>query len=76
MKPEPSAGTTVSLWVEAFDYVQAHPRDPRAPETLYRLIRVARWGGNHDHLGRRAFHLVHTRYPSSRWTKLSPFFYD
>ena len=66
----------LSLWASALEYVANHPRDPRAPEALYRLIRVARWGGNHDHLGRRAFLLLHRRYPQSPWTRQSPFYYD
>ena len=65
-----------SLWVSGLEYVAAHPRDPRAPEALYRLIRVARWGGNHDGFGRRAFLLLHRRYPRSVWTRLSPYYYD
>jgi hypothetical protein len=66
----------VSLWDQALAFVRAHPRDPRSPEMLYRLIRVARWGGNHDHLGRRAFQLLHARYPGSVWAKRSPYYYD
>lgn len=65
-----------SLWDEALGYVRAHPKDNRAAETLYRLIRVARWGGNHDHLGKRAFALLHAHYPGSIWAKRSPYFYD
>lgn len=65
-----------SLWDEALAYVQAHPRDPRSPEMLYRLIRVARWGANHDHLGRRAFRLLHARHARSVWAKRSPYYYD
>ncbi|AIT05464.1 hypothetical protein MC45_02550 [Sphingomonas taxi] len=66
----------ISLWNSALTYVVRHPGDPRAAEALYRLIRVARWGGNHDHLGRRAFLLLHRRYPRSGWTARSPFYYD
>lgn len=65
-----------SLWEEMLAYVRLHPNDPRAPESLYRLIRVARWGGDHNHLGRHAFHVLHARYPGSPWTKLSPYYYD
>ena len=67
---------STSIWDEALAYVRARPRDPRAAETLYRLIRVARWGGNHDHVGRRAFDLLRARYPGSSWARRSPFFYD
>jgi hypothetical protein len=73
---EPAPAGASSLWDEALAYVRAHPRDPRSPEMLYRLIRVARWGANHDHLGRRAFQLLHSRYPGNAWTKRSPYYYD
>jgi len=66
----------ISVWDEALAYARAHPRDPRSPEVLYWLIRVARWGGNHEHLGRRAFQLLHARYPASTWAERSPYYYD
>lgn len=67
---------TKSIWDDALAYALVHPRDPRTAETLYRLIRVARWGGNHNHVGRRAFNVLHTRHAGSSWAKRSPFFYD
>jgi hypothetical protein len=73
-KPVPAAAT--SLWDGALGFVRANPTDPRSPEMLYWLIRVARWGGNHDHLGRRAFELLHSRHPKSVWAKRSPYYYD
>lgn len=73
-KPAPAGAA--SLWDEALALARARPSDPRSPEMLYRLIRVARWGGNHDHLGRRAFQLLHSAYPRSAWAKRSPYYYD
>jgi hypothetical protein len=73
---KPATAGATSLWDEALAYVTARPNDPRAGETLYRMIRVARWGGNHNHLGKRAFTLLHARYPASDWAKKSPYFYD
>jgi hypothetical protein len=67
---------TLAVWDEALAYAQVHPRDPRAPETLYWLIHVARWGGNRNHLGRRAFRLLHDHYPNSSWARQSPYYYD
>jgi hypothetical protein len=67
---------TVAVWDEALAFASAHPRDPRAAETLYWLTHVARWGGNHDHLGRRAFRLLHDRYPNSSWAARSPYYYE
>ncbi len=65
-----------SLWEEALAYVAAHPRDPRAAEALYRLNRVGRWGGNHNQLSKRAFRLLHARYPGTVWAKRSPYYYN
>lgn len=67
---------STSIWTMALAFVTANPNDPRAPETLYRLIRVSRWGANPDHLGRQAFQLLHRRYPRSPWTARSPYYYD
>lgn len=75
-KPDRIPPDATSLWGEMLDYARLHPKDPRTPETLYRLIRVARWGGNHDHLGKRAFLLLHARYPRSVWATKSPYYYD
>jgi hypothetical protein len=72
----PRTVKATSLWEETLAYAYSHPRDPRAPETLYRLIRVARWGGNHNHLGRRAFGVLHRRYQGSSWARRSPYYYD
>jgi hypothetical protein len=66
----------VSVWEELLAWARAYPRDPRSPESLYWLIRIARWGANHDHIGKRAFQLLHRRYPGSVWAKRSPYYYD
>ena len=73
---EPAPSGAAPLWDQALAYVRDHPDDPRSPEMLYWLIRVARWGGNHDHLGRRAFQLLHARHARSEWAKRSPYYYD
>lgn len=67
---------TFSLWEMVLEHARANPRDPRSPEALYWLIRIARWGANHDHSGKRAFQLLHARYPGSDWAKRSPYYYD
>ena len=67
---------TIFLWEEALAYARANRADPRVPELLYRLIRVDRWGGAPDQLGRRAFQLIHARYPKSIWAKRSPYYYN
>ena len=64
-----------TIWEAALDHARAHPRDPRVPELLYRLIRVSRWGGESNGLGKRSFQLLHARYPGTVWAKRSPFWY-
>ncbi|WP_397404135.1 hypothetical protein [Phenylobacterium sp.] len=65
-----------SMWDEILVYARANPTSPEVPEALYWLVRVGRWGGSHDHSGRRAFELLHARYPASAWTKRTPYYYD
>ena len=72
--PTPAGG--VAIWDQMLDYLQAHPGDPRAPEALYWLVRVGRFGGSHEHSGARAFRLLHARYPKSTWAARSPYYYD
>jgi hypothetical protein len=72
-RPEPDS---ISFWDVLFDYAASHPKDPRAPEMLHWLIHVVRYGQKHDHLGRRAFVLLHARYPASVWTKRDKYYYD
>lgn len=72
----PLPAGTIYLWDEALAWAEAHPRDPRSAETLYWLIRIGRWGGSHNHLGRRAFRLLHRRYPGTDWARRSPYYYD
>jgi hypothetical protein len=72
----PLPAGALSAWDETLLYARAHPRDPRSPEVLYWLIHVGRWGGSHNHLGRRAFALLHARYARSIWAARSPYYYD
>ena len=75
--PPPAAPAGAqSVWEDMLTYARAHPADPRAPEALYWLIHITRWGVTRDHLGHRAFTLLHTQYPTSPWAKRSPYFYD
>jgi hypothetical protein len=66
----------VSVWEEVLAYVAAHPSDPNAPEALHWLIHVGHYGASHDHSGKRAFLLLHKRYPDSVWAKKNKFYYD
>jgi hypothetical protein len=76
-KPEPRTppGGTAA-WDEMLVYIQTHASDPRSPEALYWLVHVGRFGGTHNHSGRRAFNLLHARYPKSSWAAKTPYYYD
>ena len=67
---------SVSVWEEVLAYVDAHPADPNAAEALHWLIHVGHYGNSHDHSGKRAFILLHKRYPNSEWAKKNKFYYD
>ncbi len=67
-EPTLPAGST-SVWEELFAYASAHPDDPRSAEALHWLVHIGRYGVAHDHIGRRAFLLLHARHPRSVWAK-------
>jgi hypothetical protein len=66
----------VSAWDEMLAYAAAHPHDPRVPEALHWLVHVGHFGGSHNHSGRRAFKLLHARYPENPWTRKTPYYND
>ena len=60
------------------DWAKAHPDDPRVPEALHYFIRSTRYGCVDKSIGpfsRRAFNLLHDKYPESEWTKKTPYWY-
>jgi hypothetical protein len=74
LPPMPAGG--VAAWDEILAYAAANPKNAQVPEALYWLVRVGRYGGSHNHSGKRAFQLLHKAYPTSTWAKRSPYFYD
>jgi len=75
-EPPPPPAAASAAWDEMLAFAQANPKHPQVPEALYWLIRAGRWGGSHNHSGKRAFQLLHKAYPTSTWAKRSPYFYD
>ena len=75
----------VALGSQAVDYVKAHPQDPDAPEALYLVLRMIRYGCNHafgynqdpsnphagdiSRIAYEAGDLMRHRYPTNPWTK-------
>ena len=64
------------VWEAVLAYATAHPKDPRAPETLYWLVRISRFGTGHNHSSHRAYDLLKARYPASEWAKKTKYYYD
>ena len=67
---------SVYMWDALLDFAAKHPKDARVPEVLHWLIHVGHFGQSHNHSGRRAFQLLRSRYPASKWAKQNPFYYD
>jgi len=65
-----------SVWEDVLAYATDHPKDPRAPEALYWLVRISRFGTGHNHSSHRAYDLLKERYPSSAWAKKTKYYYD
>jgi hypothetical protein len=74
--PPPMPEGAVDVWDEMLTYAEAHRTDPRVPEALHWLVHVGHFGGSHNHSGRRAFKLLHARYPKSEWTAKTPYYDD
>ena len=60
------------------DWAKAHPDDPRVPEALHYFVRSTRFGCVDNSIGpysRKAFDLLHRKYPKSEWTKKTPYWF-
>jgi hypothetical protein len=66
------------LSLQVLDFAARHPDDPRVPEALHLAVRSTRFGCTNDdttRLSRRAFTLLHQKYPKSEWTKKTPYYF-
>jgi hypothetical protein len=60
-------------------YADPHRKDRRVPESLSLIVRETRWGCGDEEtarLTRRAFQMLHRRYPQSDWAKNTPYWYE
>jgi hypothetical protein len=60
------------------DWAKAYPDDPRVPEALHYFVRASRFGCVDKSIGpysRRAFDLLHKKYPQSEWAKQTPYWF-
>ncbi len=73
------AGTAPDwLGAQTLAFAQKHPQDPRVPEALHLVVRATRYGCTDDKTGdfsKRAFDLLHQRYPNSEWAKNTPYWF-
>ena len=67
------------LGKRAVDWVNSHPDDPRVPEALHLVVRAWRYGcteSSGTNYSKAAYDLLHKRYPSSEWTKRTPYWFN
>jgi hypothetical protein len=78
LRVAPAAATWLGMHTVAF--ATAHPDDPRVPEALHLVVEVSHYSAGTDErsgeYSRRAFNLLHRRYPTSGWTKKTPYWYE
>lgn len=62
----------------AIEFALKHPDDPRVPESLSRAVKNTRMNCNNDRtslLSRKAFDLLHSKYPNTSWAKNTKYWY-
>ncbi len=66
------------LCEEVIRWAEVHPDDPLIPEALHLAVRATRIGctdENTSAYSKRAFGLLHSRYPKSDWAEKTPYHY-
>ena len=62
----------------ALEFAQKHPDDPRVPESLSRAVKNTDRNCNNSRtsaLSKRAFVLLHNKYPNTSWAKNTKYWY-
>jgi hypothetical protein len=60
------------------EWAKARPDDQRVPEALHFFVRATRFGCVDKSIApysRRAFDLLHKKYPQSEWAKQTPYWF-
>lgn len=63
---------------QVIQWANTHPNDPRVPEALHLAVKTTRYGCTDKDTVRwskAAFDLLHRKYPSSPWTKKTPYWF-
>lgn len=58
--------------------LKENPADTTLPETLYRLVKLAKWsqgGSVASEYSRKAHNVLHKQFPQNSWTKKAPYYY-
>jgi hypothetical protein len=66
------------LCSEAVAWAEAHPQDARVPESLALAVEATHYGpvdAESTKWSKRAFDLLHKKYPASEWTKRTKYWY-
>ena len=66
------------LCSEAVAWAEAHPEDARVPESLALAVEATHYGpvdAESTKWSKRAFDLLHKKYPASEWTKRTKYWY-
>jgi hypothetical protein len=66
------------LTAQTLAFANQHPQDPRIAEALSLVVRATRFGCTDQQTGdfsRRAFDLLHRRYPDTEWARKTPYWF-
>jgi hypothetical protein len=77
---EPSLRGPDFLAEKTLSWAGSHGDDPRVPEALHRVVQAMRYAcgtetTRESSYSKRAFTLLHKRYPNSEWTKKTKYWY-
>ena len=63
---------------QVIQWANGHPDDPRVPEALHLAVKTTRFGctdKDSSRWSKAAFDLLHRKYPTSPWTKKTPYWF-
>jgi hypothetical protein len=64
---------------EAIGWATAHPQDPRVPQALHLVVEATHYGPadgvKSKEYSKRAFDILHRKYPASEWAKKTKYWY-
>ena len=63
---------------QVIQWANGHPDDPRVPEALHLAVKTTRYGctdKDSSRWSKAAFDLLHRKYPTSPWTKKTPYWF-